>query len=162
MYTWILISIVFFCTVYLYFYIYSLVNKTKIVHVKHTTEKHPLIRKKAPIFNFVLYKDIKNQLKERPSILIFVDQDCIHCNANVQNFLEAIQNRRNLNYAVVISNEQISKAKEINFLYPNIPILLVDREVFNEYQILLFPSYVLINSKGIIENITPVPFKIIS
>ncbi|QWH75460.1 hypothetical protein EXW59_00865 (plasmid) [Bacillus mycoides] len=132
-----------------------------MIHVKHKTDQHPLIGKKAPIFDFSSYKNINKQLTKSSSILIFLDQDCIHCNSNIQNFLEGIQNKKNIDYSVVISKEQFIKAKEINSLYPDIPIMIVDKEVFYKYQISLFPSYVLINTEGIIKNITPVPFKVI-
>lgn len=123
-----------------------------------------IIEKKLLIFLLLLLKLAKKSLEqivEDDTVLIFVDTGCIHCNNNLEIFLNKVHNHSKINYVILIENSQINSAKKMLDLYDgNLNIYLTEYSTFDKYKIMFLPAFVLIDSKFTIKNITPIPILI--
>ncbi|RTZ56671.1 hypothetical protein EKO25_06085 [Bacillus sp. SAJ1] len=124
-----------------------------------------IIEKKAPNFFATSLKTGEKksleQIVEDDTVLIFVDTGCIHCNNNLEIFLNKVHNHSKINYVILIENSQINSAKKMLDLYDgNLNIYLTEYSTFDKYKIMFLPAFVLIDSKFTIKNITPIPILI--
>ncbi|MGG4166475.1 hypothetical protein ABEW00_03210 [Rossellomorea vietnamensis] len=125
---------------------------------------------KIKIPNFSLFSLVKREqldfysLIHSDTVLIFLDQGCVHCSFSFEEFINLNDNLSTpRNFIVVYRQEDIKKAEELLGLYGDkINIYIVDKQVFQLFQLYFMPAFIKVSKEYVVENSTPVPLQVIN
>lgn len=91
-------------------------------------------------------------------LLVFMDNTCVHCTNNFEIFLDEAENFSHIKFIVIMKESQKRYAREMYYLYnQKIDILLGNKQIFKDFRIPFLPAFFLIDKKGKIDNVTPIP-----
>lgn len=97
-------------------------------------------------------------LGEEEVLLVFLDNTCVHCSNIFEIFLDEAENFPHIKYFVIMRKSQKRYACEMYDLYnQKIDILLGNMQIFKDFRIPFLPAFFLIDKKGKIDNVTPIP-----
>lgn len=106
-----------------------------------------------------------SQLLTKDHLLIFLDKKCVFCNSNFEEFIELIDQNKNLNkeISIIFNKSQIDAANSFLFLHEyNFHVYLTEddslRDSFNKS---FLPMYVHTEFR-LVKNISASPFEVLN
>jgi hypothetical protein len=118
-----------------------------------------------PLFSLTNNKNIEfHNLIDSDTVIIFMDQGCVHCSFSFEEFIDlngSLSTPRS--FIVFYRKEDTEKAEELLNLYGNeISIYIVDKQVFQLFELYFMPAFIKMSKDYVVEKATPVPLQVIN